>query len=130
LYNVTTDKKVQLDKIRQGAGVKGDTKTLYHMLFMGPPGTGKTTMANLVAKLLRKMELVKNDKVVFVPNALNLIAQYAGQTAPKVGSITLAAGNDNELLAFANERSLFIPSFVPCLTLPLPYLILLSLSGG
>lgn len=41
-------------------------------------------MANLVAKLMRKMKLVKTNNVVFVNNALNLVAQYAGQTAPKV----------------------------------------------
>lgn len=77
-------KKVQLDEIRTKNGRSVDTKKLFHMIFQGPPGTGKTTMANLVAKVMLKMKLVKTDKVVFVNNALELLAGYSGQTAPKV----------------------------------------------
>lgn len=78
-------KKVQLDQIRAAAGRGGKpSTTLYHMIFSGPPGTGKTTMANVVAKLFCKMKLTETDKVVFVNNALELIAQYSGQTPVKV----------------------------------------------
>lgn len=77
-------KKVQLDKIRAKAGRVEKKAPLYHMIFAGPPGTGKTTMANLISKIMLKMELVKNDKVVFVNNALELLAGYAGQTPKKV----------------------------------------------
>lgn len=77
-------KKVQLDVIRMKAGRAEKKAPLYHMIFAGPPGTGKTTMANLVAKIMLKMELVQSDKVVFVNNALELLAGYAGQTPKKV----------------------------------------------
>jgi DNA polymerase III gamma/tau subunit len=77
-------KKVQLDQIRAQAGLARDTKRLYHMMFLGPPGTGKTTMANLVASIMLKMQLVTTDKVVFVNNALDLLGQYVGQTPAKV----------------------------------------------
>jgi len=81
-------KKVQLDKIRAKhkaeSGGSVDRKRLYHMLFMGPPGTGKTTMANLVAKIMVKMQIIENDQVIFVNNALDLLAGFVGQTAPKV----------------------------------------------
>jgi stage V sporulation protein K len=77
-------KKVQLDEVRASNNRLPDTSRLFHMLFMGPPGTGKTTMANLVAKVMVKMKLIQNDKVVFVNNALELCAQYAGQTPKRV----------------------------------------------
>merc|ERR1711963_712784 len=77
-------KKVQLDEIREKNGNLTSKNTLYHMIFQGPPGTGKTTMANVVAKVMLKMQLVKSDKVVFVNNALELLAGFAGQTPKKV----------------------------------------------
>lgn len=45
---------------------------------------GKTTMANLVSKIMLKMKLVSSDKVVFVNNALELLGSYVGQTPAKV----------------------------------------------
>ena len=51
-------KKVQLDQIRAANGKQIlKYKPLYHMMFLGPPGTGKTTMANLVAKIMVKNEI-------------------------------------------------------------------------
>jgi stage V sporulation protein K len=77
-------KKVQLDSIREANGRLKNKQGCYHMIFQGPPGTGKTSMANLVAKVMVKMGLTTTPKVVFVNNALDLLAGYAGQTAGKV----------------------------------------------
>ncbi len=79
-------KKVQLDRIRESAGISSssDRNRLYHMIFTGPPGVGKTTMAQLVARVMLKMGLLKNDKVSVVSNALDLVAGYVGQTPGKV----------------------------------------------
>jgi len=77
-------KKVQLDKIRDENHRLKERRGLYHMIFSGPPGTGKTSMANLVARVMLKMGLVQSQKVVFVNNALELLAGYAGQTPAKV----------------------------------------------
>jgi stage V sporulation protein K len=74
-------KKVLLDQYRKK---KNDSKRLYHMIFSGPPGTGKTTMAKVVSKIMLKMKLVQNDKIVFVNNALELIGKYIGHTPGKV----------------------------------------------
>jgi len=84
-------KKVELDKIRKTNNKNPDkkemydnTKRLYHMIFSGPPGTGKTTMAKVVSKIMLKMKILSKDRIVFVNNALELTAGFVGQTAPKV----------------------------------------------
>lgn len=79
-------KKVQFDAIRASARTttaKPDNR-LYHMLFTGPPGTGKTTLAEVVGKVMTKMNLIQSAKVVQVQNALELVAGFAGQTPAKV----------------------------------------------
>jgi SpoVK/Ycf46/Vps4 family AAA+-type ATPase len=75
---------VQLDDIREANRRLQQRDGRYHMIFAGPPGTGKTSMASLVAKIMTKMKLVKSPKVVFVNNSLELLAGFSGQTAGKV----------------------------------------------
>ena len=41
-------------------------------------------MANVVSKIMLKMKLIQNDKVIFVNNALELLGSYVGQTPAKV----------------------------------------------
>lgn len=50
-----------------------------HMAFIGNPGTGKTTVAQLAADLLYSMGVIQRNKVVSV-SALDLIGQYVGET--------------------------------------------------
>lgn len=79
-------KKVKMDVIRRG-DIRGKNKTssaLYHMCFSGSPGCGKTKMAEIVANLLYQMNLVDNQRVVKVPNSLELIGKYTGHTPDKV----------------------------------------------
>jgi len=57
-----------------------------NLVMTGNPGTGKTTFARLLAKLLRAHGVLKKD--VFIErNALELKGEYCGQTAPKIREI-------------------------------------------
>ena len=57
-------------------------KNNKHMVFTGNPGTGKTTVAEIIAPLFYKLGYLETDKVAFVA-AEDLIAGYIGQTAIK-----------------------------------------------
>jgi SpoVK/Ycf46/Vps4 family AAA+-type ATPase len=57
-----------------------------HRVFMGPPGTGKTTVAKIYGKLLKELKLLSIGEVVVVTPS-DFTAGYIGQTATKVKSI-------------------------------------------
>ena len=85
-------KTVRLDKIREKRGRKPKAKS-YHMIFLGPPGTGKTTVAKIVANLLLKLGITKSKKVTTINNPLMLVSSFVGKTASKtMEHISRAAG--------------------------------------
>jgi SpoVK/Ycf46/Vps4 family AAA+-type ATPase len=63
-----------------------------HMIFLGNPGTGKTTIARLIANILYNLKYVKENKLVEV-SVKDLVAEYVGQTAPKTMSVIEKAMN-------------------------------------
>ena len=57
-----------------------------HMIFLGNPGTGKTTVARIVAQILYNLKYVKQNKLIEV-SSKDLVAEYVGQTAPKTMAV-------------------------------------------
>ncbi len=65
-------------------------KHLDHYVFMGNPGTGKTTIAQMMADIFFSMGLLPGNKLVSVARE-DLVAGYVGQTAPKVKQVVQSA---------------------------------------
>ncbi len=72
---------LQVSRYRLDAGLAGN-QHVYHMIFKGNPGTGKTTVARIVARLFHAMGVLSKGHLVEVERA-DLVGEYIGHTALK-----------------------------------------------
>ncbi|MDC8004864.1 AAA family ATPase [Aureisphaera galaxeae] len=80
---------LKVQKIREEKGLKNVNNSL-HSVFMGPPGTGKTTVARLVSRIYRHLGYLEKGHLVETDRT-GMVAGYVGQTALKVEEVVKAS---------------------------------------
>ena len=76
---------IKIQQKRAEQGLKSSSVS-YHCLFTGNPGTGKTTVARIVAGIYKELGVLKKGHLVETDRA-GLVAEYVGQTAVKTNKI-------------------------------------------
>ena len=88
-YLNSLEQHLKISKLRAKKGLK-TAEVSKHMIFTGNPGTGKTTIARIVAKMMKVAGVLENGQLVEVSRS-DLVGKYVGHTAPLTMSVVNSA---------------------------------------
>lgn len=88
-YMENLEANVILQQKRQALGLKNASISM-HMIFTGNPGTGKTTIARLMARYFKAMGILSSGQLIEVSRK-DLVGRYVGHTAPLTHSMIRSA---------------------------------------
>ena len=79
-----------------------------HTVITGPPGCGKTTVAEIIGKIYSKMKILSDKNIFKIAKREDFVGEYLGQTAIKtkkvLNSIRLQPVEVNALLKYAKKK--------------------------
>ncbi len=102
VHTIANFAKVQQQRKAQGLKVP---KMSFHLVFTGSPGTGKTTVARIVARIYKDLGILKSGHTVETDRS-GLVAEYVGQTATKTNAVIDSALNG---VLFIDEAYALVP---------------------
>ena len=88
-YLLSLENHIKISQLRKQKGLK-TAEISKHMIFTGNPGTGKTTIARIVSRMMKVCGILKQGQLVEVTRA-DLVGKYVGHTAPLTMSVINSA---------------------------------------